>query len=307
MMRLLFDQDPMNPRISDAAYAHEVAAAERLGITCSLVSFEALVDEGDAERAVLRVAPASEEGEIGVYRGWMVTPKQYAALYNALEDRRITLVSSPEQYEHCHYLPRWYKTLKGHTPCSVWTQAGDTSLARLMVLLQSFGDRPVIVKDFVKSRKHEWLEACFIPSAADAEAVARVTGRFLELQGDDLSGGLVLREFVDFEPLGQHTRSGMPLTREFRLFFLDGEPIQVSRYWDQDEYQGAYQGEMPPLAHFTRLAASIKSRFFAMDVAKTVAGEWLIVELGDAQVSELPADADAGEFFAALTKKLATT
>ena len=191
--------------------------------------------------------------------------------------------------------------LEGHTPRSVCTQAGDTSLARLMVLLQGFGDVPVIVKDFVKSRKHEWLEACFIPSAADTEAVARVTGRFLELQGGDLNGGLVLREFVDFEPLGIHTRSGMPLTREFRLFFLDGEPIQVSRYWNQ----GDYRGEMPPLAHFTRLAASVKSRFFTMDVAKTVAGKWLIVELGDAQVAELPEDADAGKFFSELMEKLA--
>ncbi len=299
-MRLLFNQDPMNPRISDAAYAHEVAAAERLGITCSLVSFEALVDEGDAERAVLRVAPASEEGEIGVYRGWMVTPKQYAALYDALADRRVTLVNSPEQYEHCHYLPRWYKTLEGHTPRSVWTQAGDTSLARLMVLLQSFGDRPVIVKDFVKSRKHEWAEACFIPSAADAEAVARVTGRFLELQGDDLSGGLVLREFMDFEPLAPHVRSGMPLTREFRLFFLDGEPIQVSRYWDQ----GDYAGETPPLEYFTRLAANVESRFFTMDVAKTKQGEWLVVELGDAQVSELPEDADLDGIFGKLKEAI---
>ena len=301
-MRVLFDSDPMNPRVSDVAYAHEAAAAERLGIPCSLVNFEALVDEGDAERAVRRVAPVSEEGESGVYRGWMVTPEQYAALYDALADRRVTLVNTPEQYEHCHYLPRWYKTLEGYTPRSVWTQAGDMSLARLMVLLQSFGDRPVIVKDFVKSRKHEWLEACFIPSAADAEAVARVTRRFLELQGGDLNGGLVLREFVDFEPLGIHTRSGMPLTREFRLFFLDGEPIQASRYWDQ----GDYQGEMPPLAHFTRLAESVKSRFFTMDVAKTVTGEWLIVELGDAQVAELPEDVDAEKFFSDLTERLAT-
>ena len=130
-------------------------------------------------------------------------------------------------------MPRWYKTLAGHTPRSVWTQAGDTSLPRLMALIKDFGDHPVIVKDFVKSRKHEWLDACSIPSAADAEAVARVTGKFLELQGDELSGGLVLREFVEFEPLGTHAKSGMPLTREFRLFFLDGQPIQVSKYWDQ--------------------------------------------------------------------------
>ncbi|MGI4792159.1 MAG: ATP-grasp domain-containing protein [Janthinobacterium lividum] len=247
-----------------------------------------------------RVAPAPEDGEIGVYHGWMMTTQQYEALFDALADRRVTLVNTPEQYEHCHYLPRWYKTLAGHTPRSVWAQAGDTSLPRLMVLIKEFSDHPVIVKDFVKSRKHEWLDACFIPSAADAEAVAQVTGKFLELQGDELSGGLVLREFVEFELLGSHAKSGMPLTWEFRLFFLDGQPVQVSKYWDQ----GNYAGETPPLEHFTRLAANVESRFFTMDVAKTKHGEWLVVELGDAQVSELPEDAALEGIFGKLNEAI---
>ena len=298
MMRLLFSSDPMNPRRPDADYADETAAAQRSGLDFSLVRFEALVDEQDAEGAVRRVAPASEEGEVGVYRGWMMTPDKYAVLYDALADRRVTLINSPAQYKHCHHLPNWYGRLKGYTPRSVWTAAEDMSLPRLRVLLKEFGNGPVIVKDFVKSRKHEWLTVCFIPSASDTEAVERVTKRFLELQGDDLNGGLVLREFVEFEPLGVHPKSAMPLTREFRLFFLDGQPIQVSRYWDQ----GDYQGQLPPLDHFTHLASSVESRFFTMDVARTVAGEWLVVELGDAQVAELPEDADAGEFFTRLSR-----
>ena len=68
-----------------------------------------------------------------------------------------------------------------------------------------------MLKDFVKSRKHEWAEACFIPSASDRASVERVVRRFLELQDDDLSEGLVFREFVEFEPLGRHPKSGMPL------------------------------------------------------------------------------------------------
>lgn len=56
-MRLLFSSDPMNPRLPDTAYAEGGAAGERLGIGVSLVRFEALVDEGDAEGAVRRVAP----------------------------------------------------------------------------------------------------------------------------------------------------------------------------------------------------------------------------------------------------------
>ena len=37
--------------------------------------------------------------------------------------------------------------------------------------------------------------------------------------------GLVCREFVELEPLARHSKSGMPLTKEFRLFFLDARPF----------------------------------------------------------------------------------
>lgn len=50
-------------------------------------------------------------------------------------------------------------------------------------------------------------------------------------QGDDLNEGLVFRQFVEFEPLTYHSRSGMPLTKEFRLFFLDGNVIFCIEYW----------------------------------------------------------------------------
>jgi hypothetical protein len=41
-----------------------------------------------------------------------------------------------------------------------------------------------------------------------------------------------------------------------------------------------------------------------MDVAKRLNGEWMIVELGDAQVSGLPERADPSEFYGALLKGL---
>jgi hypothetical protein len=54
--------------------------------------------------------------------------------------------------------------------------------------------RRTLANYFVKSRKHEWTDACFIPSAADRSAVERVVNRFLELQGEELAGGLVFFE-----------------------------------------------------------------------------------------------------------------
>jgi len=70
------------------------------------------------------------------------------------------------------------------------------------------------------------------------------------------------------EFLTLHLKSKMPLTKEFRIFFLDGEPLQEFYYWE--------------------VAKKINSRFFAMDIAKVENGGWTIIELGDGQVSGLP-------------------
>jgi len=242
-MRIVFCSDPLNPRTVDDAYSAEAGAARRAGFECELVSYEALVNDGDAAAAVRRVAERSS-AEPAIYRGWMLRPSDYAALYAALQERGITLINDPDSYRSCHELPASYRFIEPFTPRSVWlSTSGEVSLDEVMELLRPFGAAPLVLKDFVKSRKHEWLEACFIPSAADRGAVERVVRRFLELQGEDLYGGLVFREFVEFEPLTTHSRSGMPLTREYRFFVLDGEPFFWAEYWEE----GDYGGDPPPL------------------------------------------------------------
>jgi hypothetical protein len=157
----------------------------------------------------------------------MVTVEQYARFYQALATRGVLLVNTPDAYRHCHHLPESYSEIEGHTPRSVWLPvAGEIDRDEIMDLLCPFGDTPLVVKDYVKSQKHVWEEACFIPSASDRRAVERVVRWFLELQGADLAGGLVFREFVELEPLGRHPKSRMPLPLEYRLFFLDGRPLQ---------------------------------------------------------------------------------
>jgi hypothetical protein len=227
----------------------------------------------------------------------MVTPPQFRVLYEALIARGIRLINDPDQYRHGHYLPETYPVIEGQTPRSLWL-TGDLGIDRIMEALTRFGDGAVIVKDFVKSRKHEWGEACFIPWAADRQAVGRVVGQFLELQGEDLNEGLVFREFVEFEPIGIHPRSGMPLTEEYRTFWLDGVPIDWAPYWGE----GDDRDLRPPIERFSGVAAAVRSRFFTMDLARRRDGEWMIVEVGDGQVSGLPRESDAVRFYEALVR-----
>jgi ATP-grasp domain-containing protein len=295
-MRVLFCSDPLEPETPDSAYEAEVSAAAHLGLEYALVDYEALVYERDPAKSARKVSTVPSL-ELSLYRGWMLTPESYAQLYHAIAARNIQLINDPAAYRRCHYLPESYDVIEGSTPRSVWVRTGpQPSINALMELLRPFGAAPVVVKDFVKSQKHYWEEACYIPSAADRRAVERVVRRFVELQGEDLSEGLVFREFMEFEPLTVHSRSGMPLTKEYRIFFLDGKAIFSTQYWEE----GDYGGVVPPMDHFCHVARSVRSRFFTMDVAKRRDGEWMIVELGDAQVAGLLESADVAGFYKAL-------
>lgn len=300
-MLLLYCADPLAQRRPDAAYAAEVAAAERNGLAYALLNFEALIDQGDAARATQAV-PAQSTPTLAIYRGWMLRPAQYAELYAALLERNVRLINDPPAYRHCHYLPESYAQIAHRTPRTVWLPLAPGEAPTDETLgesLNEFGERPLIVKDYVKSRKHEWSEACFVPSAADIGHVQRVVRRFLELQGGDLAEGLVFREYVAFAPLGTHPRSGMPLTREYRIFWLDDAPLLTAPYWGE----GAYAGDEPPVATFQPVAAQIDSRFFTMDVAQRADdGGWQIVELGDGQVAGLPERADVNQFYQGLAR-----
>lgn len=299
-MRIIFCSDYWNPLAPDSSYEAEANAVERLGLKYSLINVEALVEEQNLSRAVRKVEPASTE-EMAIYRGWMLKPHTYAQLSSALAQRGLLLINTPPAYMHCHYLPESYHLIKGFTPKSTWIRTGpNVSIDEVMATLHMFGDKPVIVKDFVKSRKHEWNDACYIPCASNKQEVERVVTRFLHLQAEDLNEGLVFREFIEFEPLALHSKSGMPLIKEFRLFVLDSQIIFSAPYWEDGNY-GNDQEAFLPLDTFHSIVQKIQSRFFTMDIARKRDGTWNIVELGDGQVAGLPARADVKVFYQALT------
>lgn len=212
-------------------------------------------------------------------------------MYKGLLNKNIELINNPEEYKHYHYLPDSYHKIKSKTPKTNWT----TKLEEESILqaLKEFGDNPIIVKDFVKSEKHNWKEACFIPNSSDSNKAKSVVNKFIELRGSSLNEGLVFRKFEELEYLTDHSKSGMPLTKEFRVFFAYGNIISVLNYWDEGEYGNS----KPVLDEFINIAQNIESNFFKMDIAQRKDGEWIIMELGDGQVAGLPDNADKQEFY----------
>ncbi|MFE7386818.1 ATP-grasp domain-containing protein [Streptomyces sp. NPDC057582] len=136
-------------------------------------------------------------------------------------------------------------------------------------------------------RAHElpgWYEACYVPELTDRAHLASVAGRFCELQGDSLAGGLVLRTYEPFVPGG-----------EARVWWVDGEPVLVTAHPDTPDRLPS-----PALDPVRDAVKQLGCHWVTTDLALRDDGVWRVVEVGDGQVSGLPAGADAAPLFTAL-------
>ena len=291
-MIVIYCDSILDNKLVDPDYENELIASKRNDFESFLISFEELSDE-NTEKALKLVNPQDKTTK-AIYRGWMLTPVLYKKLYDGLLSKNIKLVNSPEEYIHTHYLPNSYEKIKAVTPKSNWIKLnGSIDIISVLKLASEFKNNPIIVKDYVKSEKHNWEEACYIPNASDSEKVKNVVDKFIELRGNSLNEGIVFRAFEQLEFLTEHSQSGMPLTKEFRVFFANKQIVSVFNYWDEGEY-----GDLKPnLDEFVEIAKGIDSNFFTMDVAQKKNGEWIIMELGDGQVAGLPDNANIDSFY----------
>ncbi len=291
-MKIIFCDSVIDRKMVEPAYETEYLAAKANGLDTALISHEALVDEENLRKAIALVKSAPEK-ELAIYRGWMMPVEAYEKLYDGLLAKNIELVNTPEAYANGHLFPESYPLIKAQTPKSIIIPEYDMHHEKVLKAALSLLDGAAIVKDYVKSLKHYWEEACYIPDITNWEHASRVINRFIELQGSSLQGGLVLREYVSLRMIADHSQSGMPLAEEYRVFFLRRTPILIIPYWGE----GTYDSSLSLPDELLSIGQSIESNFFTMDVARLEDGGWIIMELGDGQVAGLPERTNINDFY----------
>ncbi|MBY0567072.1 MAG: ATP-grasp domain-containing protein [Hyphomonadaceae bacterium] len=288
----IFCSDPLNPRSVEPEFVGEFSAAREAGFAPVLIDHDALDQRIDPKQA-LRSAKFVEPGR-AVYRGWMLRSDAYAALFEATRELGAELLTPPSAYEACHHAPGSYATLRAFTPETTWvTKERLDHPADIDAALSTFGEQPVVIKDWVKSQASGyWDEACFIPSATDRNAASRVIQKFRELQGDSLVGGIVFKRYVPLLPVGKPAD-------EHRAFIINGAALGC---WPRSNAAAAREG--PPAELVSQVAALVPSPFASADFAVDASGRWWLLEVGDGQVSGLPSDTAAKPLFEALASKL---
>lgn len=267
----IFCSHPLYKNEVDDDYKEEYEACKNK-YNCCLFSYE------DLEQGKLSLYGNINAG-LTIYRGWMMKPEVYGIFYSLLKKRNIVLINTPEEYTRYHTLPGWYNDFYEYTAKSVWTTNRDIN--GIEELLKNFNGS-VIVKDYVKSRKHEWYDACFIPDVNNIDNVHNVVYNFVSRQGDDLVGGIVFRQFIKLRSIGYHEKSGMPISEEYRVFVVANKVIAIGGYWGKEISLNDDE-----IKFIEKIAVLVKSNFISVDFARCDDGSLMILEFGDGQVSGL--------------------
>ena len=283
-LNFIFCSHPLNKKSVDEDYMEEYQAAG-LNHSCALFSYE------DLEVGKLSLYGEDIKG-LTIYRGWMMSPNMYENFYNLLLERGIQLINTPKEYAKYHLLPGWYKDFERCTPFSIWSESKNIQDA---LKLTDGLEGVFIIKDYVKSRKHEWYDACFIKDIRDKENTERVINNFINRQGSNLEGGVVLRKFESLKSIGNHKDSGMPISEEYRIFVFKGEILIADNYWNDSGEVNITEDEYTLIES---IISKIESSFITIDFARKTDGNLIIMEMGDGQVSGLQ-QMDEYEFYGA--------
>lgn len=206
---------------------------------------------------------------------------RYSALpfYRELEDdlrsKGAQLVNTYRQHRWIADLGEWTQDLDGLTP-ETWRnleQVPDSAF-------------PVVCKGETNSKKFQWDTHMF---AADRRAAVDVMCRLQE-DGFLSDQWIYFRRFVPLKTYMIGLR-GLPITKEFRVFVAAGRVLSRGYYWSShvEELENPPDPNEIPDSFLADVIERVgkSAVYYSIDIAQSEAGNWLVVELNDGQMSGL--------------------
>lgn len=214
----------------------------------------------------------------------------YKELELDLAQNGSRLINSFAQHQFLADMREWYPVLEGLTP----------KLYRRLQDLPEVG--PFVLKGQTNSKKANWATHMFAATKRDAGDVwSRLADDTLIAQQEILA-----RDYVPLKRL-MTGFNGLPITKEFRFFVLFDRVLCGAFYWSNyvADLDTVPQVDEVPKSFLREVINRIGSRanFYALDVAQTESGEWIVVELNDGQMSGLSCN-DSQTFYGEIERAL---
>lgn len=240
------------------------------------------IDLSDAERTAMQKHFYCTDSRMDIKPGDLVVGRYSMLPFFAEQERDIlkvgaTLINTRREHEYIADLSQWVPDLEDITP-RTWYRLED---------LPDDGG-PFVLKGKTNSRKFKFDTHMFAATKRDAINVHCL------LSDDSLIGqqDIYIRQYVPLVTymLGIHA---LPITKEFRFFVCDKKILSGGYYWSshvedlKDAGIAIPETSEVPQAFLDGAIARVQARFFAIDVAQTQAGDWIVIEINDGTMSGL--------------------
>lgn len=214
-------------------------------------------------------------------------------LYNEFAQIGCGVINTLRMHEYTANMKDWYWDLKDLTPATY---------DALYKIPPEKHANAFVLKGATNSRKSQWNTHMFAENYNMAQSV------FAELADDSLIGQqqIYIREFV---PLHTYLKgiNGLPITKEFRVFFYKDQVLAKGFYWQNyvDDIGFTPDANEIPYQLLEEVGRRLgrKVNFYVVDIAQTVEGKWIVVEVNDGCMSGL-ACVDPNELYGNLYKLL---
>lgn len=169
-----------------------------------------------------------------------------------------------------------------------WVECLGKLTPRTWDRLQDIPDEgPFVLKGATNSKKHYWNTHMF---AANKKEAIRVYG----LLSEDCMIGEQKIYIRKYEPLVTLMEgiNGIPVTKEFRLFFYGEKLLCSGFYWQNYEEDVPYIPEMDaPDSFIAEVARKIHlcsgANFYVVDIGQKIDGSWMVIEVNQGEMSGL--------------------